>query len=71
MLLTDECGVNVFALNYTQNISTPEYPLQYRSNLFCNWTITSLPHHVTKLEPKYISNETCCEKLEVGSFNHK
>jgi len=64
-MILDECGANLVAIEYEQSISTPEYPNQYRSNLTCKWTITANTNYLVRIETGFVSNDTCCETLEV------
>ena len=67
--LIDSCDASFIGIQQPQNISTPEYPHQYRSNLTCAWTISTSGSYRIKLETGYVSNDTCCEKLKVTSFH--
>ena len=68
---SDSCGSILVASDKTQNISTPNYPNQYSSNLTCNWKITTSKDYLVKLETGFVSNDTCCERLEVSDFGRK
>jgi len=64
-IISDACGTYLVAIEQAQNISTPDYPLQYRSNLTCTWTITANTNYLVRLETGFVSNDTCCEDLQV------
>ena len=64
----DSCGSYLIASVETQNISTPNYPHQYSNDLTCVWTITASNDYLVKLETGFVSNDTCCERLEVRDF---
>ena len=64
--ISDSCGSNLVARDKIQNISTPNYPHHYSSNLTCAWTITTSNDYLVKLETGFVSNDTCCERLEVS-----
>ena len=68
---SDSCGSYLAASDKTQIISTPNYPKQYSSDLTCNWTITTSKDYLVKLETGFVSNDTCCERLEVSDFARK
>ena len=68
---SDSCGSYLVASDKTQNISTPNYPHQYSSDLTCVWTITTSKDYLVKLETGFVSNDTCCERLEVSYFGRK
>ena len=65
---SDSCGSNLVASKKPQNISTPNYPNQYSSDITCVWTITTSNDYLVKLEIGFVSNDTCCERLEVSNF---
>jgi len=65
-MISDACGTTVVAIEKAQYISTPEYPHQYRSNLTCTWKITSNTNYLVRIETGYVTNDTCCEHLEVS-----
>jgi len=64
-MILDVCGGNLISIDQMQSISTPQYPLQYRSNLICIWTITANTNYLVRLETGNVSNNTCCENLKV------
>ena len=70
-MTADDCGSRLSAIEQEQNISTPGYPEQYSSNLTCTWTITANSDYLVKLETGFVSNDTCCEHLEVSDFGKK
>ena len=63
----DFCGSYMVAIEKTQNISTPNYPQPYKSDLTCVWTITTSNDYLVKLETGFVSNDTCCESLYVSN----
>ena len=63
--------MNLIAIAQVQDISTPEYPHQYRSNLTCTWTITATSNYLVQLETGFVSNDTCCENLQVNLKHDK
>ena len=67
-MTADECGSRLPAIEQVQSISTPGYPNQYSYNLTCTWTITASSDYLVKLETGFVSNDTCCERLEVSNF---
>ena len=70
-MTTDDCGSKLSAVEQVQRISTPEYPQQYSYNLTCTWRITANRDYLIRLETGFVSNDTCCEHLEVSDFCRK
>ena len=70
-MTTDDCGSKLSAVEQVQRISTPEYPQRYSYNLTCTWRITANRDYLIRLETGFVSNDTCCEHLEVSSFGRK
>ena len=69
LCFADSCGLHLKAITISSNISSPGYPLQYRSNLTCNWIITApTANHVIEIRTGFVSNQTCCERLQVNVF---
>ena len=67
--VSDSCGTELVAIERPQSVSTPQYPYQYRSNLTCTWTITTETNYLVRLDTGHVSNNSCCEQLEVSNFN--
>ena len=69
VVFLDSCDASLFAIEQVQSISTPGYPQQYSSNLTCTWTVTANKDYLVRLETGFVSNDTCCEHLEVFCFS--
>ena len=60
----DACGLSLIAIEKWRTLSTPNFPLPYKTNLTCTWTINTMSSNYTiKLITGSISDDSCCEQV--------
>ncbi|XP_076822044.1 cubilin-like [Clavelina lepadiformis] len=60
----EECGSALKSSNHWKNLTSPVYPSHHHSNQICTWTITAPYKHVINVSAHFVSNETCCIRLQ-------
>ena len=58
----------MIASTYSATLETPEFPSAYSSNLTCVWKIALPEEHFAEIKTGFVSNDTCCELLEVSKI---
>ncbi|XP_076821753.1 CUB and sushi domain-containing protein 1-like isoform X4 [Clavelina lepadiformis] len=60
-----ECGFNANATSTSQDLYSPGFPEQYRSNLDCVWVLTSRPGYYVNFTISSFETESCCDYLNI------
>ncbi|XP_076821762.1 CUB and sushi domain-containing protein 1-like isoform X3 [Clavelina lepadiformis] len=63
--LSSACGFNANATSTSQNLNSPGFPEQYRSNLDCVWVLTSRPGYYVNFTISSFETESCCDYLKI------